>query len=57
MLLDIAATPSATDETQVLSVPIELRRSGRERICDQSHPPPRSGKLSGLRAFTEFYGA
>ena len=30
MLLDIAATPSATDETQVLSVPIELRRSGRE---------------------------
>ena len=32
MLLDIAATPlpSATDETQILSVPIELRRSGRE---------------------------
>jgi site-specific DNA recombinase len=32
MLLDIAATPlpSATDETQVLSLPIELRRSGRE---------------------------
>jgi hypothetical protein len=30
MLLDIAATPSATDETQVLSVPIELRRCGRE---------------------------
>jgi hypothetical protein len=31
-LLDIAATPlsSATDETQILSVPIELRRSGRE---------------------------
>jgi site-specific DNA recombinase len=32
MLLDIAATPlsSATDETQILSVPIELRRSGRD---------------------------
>jgi DNA invertase Pin-like site-specific DNA recombinase len=32
MLLDIAATPlpSATDETQILSVSIELRRSGRE---------------------------
>src|SRR5215472_5875153 len=32
MLLDIAATPlsSATDEAQILSVPIELRRSGRE---------------------------
>ena len=32
MLLDVAATPlsSATDETQILSVPIELRRSGRE---------------------------
>ena len=32
MLLDIAATAlsSATDETQILSVPIELRRSGRE---------------------------
>jgi DNA invertase Pin-like site-specific DNA recombinase len=31
-LLDIAATlfPSALDETQILSVPIELRRSGRE---------------------------
>jgi len=31
-LLDIAGTPlsSATDETQILSVPIELRRSGRE---------------------------
>jgi len=31
-LLDIAATPlpNATDETQVLSLPIELRRSGRE---------------------------
>ncbi len=31
-LLDIAATvlPSATDETQIVSVPIELRRSGRE---------------------------
>jgi site-specific DNA recombinase len=32
MLLDIAATPlsSAADETQILSVPIELRRCGRE---------------------------
>jgi hypothetical protein len=32
MLLDTAATPSpsATDEAQILSVPIELRRSGRE---------------------------
>jgi DNA invertase Pin-like site-specific DNA recombinase len=32
MLLDIAATPlpSATDEAHILSVPIELRRSGRE---------------------------
>jgi len=33
MLLDIAATPSPSatdDETQILSVPIELRRSGRE---------------------------
>ena len=32
MLLDIAATPlpNETDETQILSVPIELRRSGRE---------------------------
>jgi site-specific DNA recombinase len=31
-LLDIAATPlsSATDEAQILSVPIELRHSGRE---------------------------
>jgi DNA invertase Pin-like site-specific DNA recombinase len=31
-LLDIRATslPSATDETQIFSVPIELRRSGRE---------------------------
>jgi hypothetical protein len=31
-LLDIAATPlpRATDETQILSVPIRLRRSGRE---------------------------
>jgi site-specific DNA recombinase len=32
-LLDIAATPSASetdDETRILSVPIELRRSGRE---------------------------
>jgi hypothetical protein len=31
-LLDIAATPlsSATDETQILSVPIKLRRCGRE---------------------------
>jgi DNA invertase Pin-like site-specific DNA recombinase len=31
-LLDIAATPlpSATDETQILSMPIKLRRSGRE---------------------------
>jgi hypothetical protein len=32
MLLDIAATSlsGATDETQILSVPVELRRSGRE---------------------------
>jgi hypothetical protein len=33
MLLDIAATPSPSatdDETQILSVPIELRRCGRE---------------------------
>src|SRR5215469_12961452 len=32
MLLNVAATPlsRATDETQILSVPIELRRSGRE---------------------------
>jgi hypothetical protein len=32
MLLDVAARPlsSATDETQILSVPIELRRFGRE---------------------------
>jgi len=33
MLLDIAATPlpsGADDETQILSMPIELRRSGRE---------------------------
>ena len=30
MLLDIAATPSPSDEAQILSVPIELRRSGRE---------------------------
>jgi site-specific DNA recombinase len=32
MLLDIAARPlsSATEETQILSVPIKLRRSGRE---------------------------
>ena len=31
-VLDIASTPSssATDEAQILSVPIELRRSGRE---------------------------
>jgi hypothetical protein len=32
MLLDIATTPSPSatdDETQILSVPIELRRSGR----------------------------
>jgi hypothetical protein len=33
MLLDLAATPSSSktdDETQIFSVPIELRRSGRE---------------------------
>ena len=33
MLLDIAAAPSPSetgDETQMFSVPIELRRSGRE---------------------------
>src|SRR5215475_13047595 len=33
MLLDIVATPSPSethDETQILAVPIELRRSGRE---------------------------
>jgi len=42
MLLDIAATSlsSATDEAQILSVPIELRRSGREikMLIEGAHP-------------------
>ena len=41
-LLDIAATPSpsATEETQIFSVPIELRRSGREikMVIDATDP-------------------
>jgi site-specific DNA recombinase len=41
-LLDIAAPPlsSATDETQIISVPIELRRSGREikMLIDRADP-------------------
>src|SRR5262249_13170010 len=42
MVLDIAATrlSSATDEAQILSVPIELRRSGREiRMLIESTDP------------------
>ena len=52
MLLDIAATPlsSATDETQILSVPIELRRCGQEiKMLIEDTDPFATAKPDPLR--------